>query len=294
MSADLIIFFFGLAGVVAVFLWAIFRDRTQFKVPTPFPTEWKKLLQLHVHFYQNLDATGKTKFEKKIRSFLKQVRVTGIRLEVTDLDRLLTASSAAIPLFNFPEWKYSHLHEVLLYPSHFDRNFSTDNPEEVITGMVGTGRNMDGVMILNRESLHQGFENTTDKKNVGIHEFIHILDKQDGVIDGVPLVLNETNHAAHWKKMMHDEMQRIKEGESDIDEYGATGAEEFLAVSSEYFFENPKLFRNKHPELYKLLRKVYQIDMATKLKSRFKSKKRIGRNDPCPCGSGKKFKHCCL
>ena len=21
---------------------------------------------------------------------------------------------------------------------------------------------------------------------------------------------------------------------------------------------------------------------------------KIGRNDPCPCGSGKKFKHCCL
>ncbi len=24
------------------------------------------------------------------------------------------------------------------------------------------------------------------------------------------------------------------------------------------------------------------------------SKQRVGRNDPCPCGSGKKFKHCCL
>jgi len=22
--------------------------------------------------------------------------------------------------------------------------------------------------------------------------------------------------------------------------------------------------------------------------------KRVGRNDPCPCGSGKKYKHCCL
>jgi uncharacterized protein YecA (UPF0149 family) len=21
---------------------------------------------------------------------------------------------------------------------------------------------------------------------------------------------------------------------------------------------------------------------------------RLGRNDPCPCGSGKKFKHCCM
>ncbi|MBO5364906.1 MAG: SEC-C domain-containing protein, partial [Clostridia bacterium] len=20
----------------------------------------------------------------------------------------------------------------------------------------------------------------------------------------------------------------------------------------------------------------------------------IGRNDPCPCGSGKKYKHCCM
>jgi len=22
--------------------------------------------------------------------------------------------------------------------------------------------------------------------------------------------------------------------------------------------------------------------------------KRVGRNDPCPCGSGKKYKRCCL
>jgi preprotein translocase subunit SecA len=24
-----------------------------------------------------------------------------------------------------------------------------------------------------------------------------------------------------------------------------------------------------------------------------KSEKKIGRNDPCPCGSGKKYKQCC-
>ena len=23
------------------------------------------------------------------------------------------------------------------------------------------------------------------------------------------------------------------------------------------------------------------------------SDRKVGRNDPCPCGSGKKFKHCC-
>ena len=25
-----------------------------------------------------------------------------------------------------------------------------------------------------------------------------------------------------------------------------------------------------------------------------RSSKKIGRNDPCPCGSGKKYKHCCM
>ena len=24
------------------------------------------------------------------------------------------------------------------------------------------------------------------------------------------------------------------------------------------------------------------------------TQEKIGRNDPCPCGSGKKYKHCCL
>ncbi|MFC2118397.1 SEC-C metal-binding domain-containing protein [Bacteroidota bacterium] len=31
--------------------------------------------------------------------------------------------------------------------------------------------------------------------------------------------------------------------------------------------------------------------MAAKLKNT--NRKSIGRNDPCPCGSGKKFKICC-
>jgi uncharacterized protein YecA (UPF0149 family) len=25
-----------------------------------------------------------------------------------------------------------------------------------------------------------------------------------------------------------------------------------------------------------------------------RAEKKVGRNDPCPCGSGKKYKHCCM
>ncbi|MGK7395991.1 MAG: zinc-dependent peptidase [Candidatus Cyclobacteriaceae bacterium M3_2C_046] len=284
----------GFLLIAFLVYWAWQSNRAVYKVPQKFPASWRELLQKHVHFYQNLDQKGKSKYEKKVRNFLRQVRITGIRTEVKDLDRLLTASSAVIPLFEFPRWNYTYLDEVLLYPAHFDQNFSMENPEQVITGMVGSGRNMEGVMILSQKGLHQGFANTTDKHNVGIHEFTHILDKQDGVIDGVPGQLNDKKYAEPWLKLMHREMQRIRKGKSDIDAYAGTNEQEFLAVTSEYFFERPKLFKKKHPELYKTLKKVYHQDMVKILTKPFKKRKRIGRNDPCPCGSGEKYKKCCL
>ena len=32
---------------------------------------------------------------------------------------------------------------------------------------------------------------------------------------------------------------------------------------------------------------------ATEAPKPFVAQKRVGRNDPCPCGSGKKYKNCC-
>lgn len=274
--------------------WIWSMNKPKYNVPAKFPEEWRALLQKHVHFYQNLDQNERIRFEKKIKKFLRQVRITGIRIDVTDLDRLLIASSAVIPLFGFPSWNYNYLQEVLLYPAAFDRNFSIENPEEVIKGMVGSGQNMEGVMILSKDSLHHGFANSKDKQNTAIHEFVHILDKQDGAIDGVPGVLNDKEYARPWLKLMSHEMQKIKRGESDINEYAATSEEEFLAVASEYFFERPKLFQQNHPKLYGILKKVYHQDMIKRLRNPFKKLKKIGRNDPCPCGSGEKFKNCCL
>ncbi len=286
--------FVGFGMFAFLGFWAWYSTRPVYKVPARFSHEWRELLQQHVHFYQNLNEKDRRRFEKSIRKFLRQVRITGIRTEVEDLDRLLVACSAVIPLFGFPSWGYNYLHEVLLYPASFDKNFSMENPEQVITGMVGNTRNMEGVMILSKHSLRQDFANATDKHNVGIHEFIHILDKQDGAIDGIPGELNDKQYAKPWLKLMHREMSQIRKGNSDIDAYAGTKEEEFLAVTSEYFFERPELLEKKHPELYHMLRKVYHQNMTKRLQNPFKKRRRVGRNSPCPCGSGEKFKNCCM
>lgn len=83
-------------------------------------------------------------------------------------------------------------------------------------------------------------------------------------------------------------------GKSDINVYGATNNQEFLAVASEYFFERPQLLERKHPELYKILSDVFKQDLARLPKAGQPLPRIIGRNDACPCGSGKKYKKCCM
>ena len=45
-------------------------------------------------------------------------------------------------------------------------------------------------------------------------------------------------------------------------------------------------FIKKHPERFQPV-----TPTAQQLNRR---PPRVGRNEPCPCGSGRKFKHCCL
>jgi len=258
-----------------------------------FPQSWRIILDQKVLFYHNLSSNDKLRFERDVSRFIKKVRIAGVNTEVDITDKLLVASSAAIPVFGFPDWDYTFLDEVLLYPGSFDRNFNLNNADEVITGMVGNGA-MEGKMILSKPSLHRGFSNESDKQNVGVHEFIHLLDKEDGHVDGIPATLAAKQFSLPWLELIAEKTKEIRKGDKDINPYGATHEREFFAVAGEYFFERPQLLQKNHPELYDLLSRAFNQDTAGLLKVSKLPKAEIERNDPCPCGSGRKFKKCCM
>lgn len=60
-----------------------------------------------------------------------------------------------------------------------------------------------------------------------------------------------------------------------------------VAAKAEWLYELPQwdrlLTEERRKELYK-----QQKSSGTIVKG-----KKVGRNEPCPCGSGKKYKHCC-
>ena len=216
----------------------------------------KTILQEQVPFYQQLNENRKTEFEERTIHFLTQVKVTGVKTVVEDLDRVLIAASAIIPIFNFQGWEYPNLNEVLLYPDSFDHEFEQQGDDRNILGMVGSGA-LNQVMILSQFELRQAFINETGKNNTAIHEFVHLVDKTDGEIDGVPESLLNKQYIKPWLQLMQEKIKEIIDDRSDINPYGATNEAEFFAVVSEYFFERPELLKEKHPELYELLLKIF-------------------------------------
>lgn len=221
----------------------------------------KAILEENLDFYQNLNDEKKGLFEHLVIQFLSETRVEGMGLLINDLDKVLIASSAVIPVFGFPGWHYKNLSNVLLYPNTFNQEFQFEGGERQILGMVGTGY-MNGQMLLSKEALYRGFAENNGKENTAIHEFVHLLDKTDGATDGIPEVLMHHKYSEPWLKMIHQEMNLIKRGKSDIDPYALTNEAEFLAVAAEYFFEKPDQLQDKRPELYDLLSKIFLQDLA--------------------------------
>ena len=281
------IFFFA----ILAFVFYKIKNNKKWVIPQQaFPKKWRIILTQKVNFYNSLSPKEQPLFEYKIQEFLLNHAITGIDVEVNVEDKLLVASSAIIPIFKFSDWRYDNLFEVLLYPAMFNEDFETKGRDRRILGMVGTGY-MEGKMILSKPALHLGFDNASDKKNTAIHEFVHLIDKADGEIDGIPHALLERPYVLPWLDMMNKKMDEIYEEESDINPYGGTHRVEFFAVVSEYFFERPRLLAKKHPELFEHLEKIFDHDMDIRNLKRTTTE--IGRNSPCPCGSGKKYKRCC-
>ncbi|PQJ72953.1 M90 family metallopeptidase [Polaribacter butkevichii] len=218
------------------------------------PTHWHAILLENVLFYKNLTTNEQQDFCVKMFRFLEVTNIEAVHFKLEELDCLLIAASAIIPVFRFKNWQYTNLTTVLIYPDYFDEDlqFSDKTADRNIGGLVGTGR-FDNQMILSRKALHLGFTNKTDKGNTAIHEFIHLLDKADGVIDGIPAVLLDKQYTIPFLQLVHKEMEAINNDKSDIRNYGGTSEIEFLAVAGEYFFERPKLMKRKHPALYKML-----------------------------------------
>lgn len=254
MSTPALLFTLLLLAFLAGMAWQLFFRR---RPAPPLAAEQRAVLQEKVRYYRRLSDEEKERFEQNVAQFLKDVAITGVEAEVTEADRLLVAASAVIPAFGFPGWRYRNLSEVLLYPDTFDDDFQVEAAQRDLIGLVGD-EELNRMMILSLPALRKSFGRPERREHVGIHEFIHLLDKADGDTGGIPNALLPPEYAEEWLNLIRQEMEEIRRGRSDIDSYGATDEAEFLGVAAEYFFTQPGTFRYRHPKLYEMLSRIFR------------------------------------
>jgi Mlc titration factor MtfA (ptsG expression regulator) len=111
--------------------------------------------------------------------------------------------------------------------------------------------------------------NELDGHNVVLHEFAHKLDLGEGRVDGVPHLEDDSQYE-RWAEVMSAEYERLVEDTEKghatlLDDYAATNAGEFFAVATECFFEKARQMRDRHPELYDVLKSYYRQDTAARM-----------------------------
>jgi len=246
--------------------WIVFNLRKNQKRKTIFnlvtPAEWVSNIKKNVAIFHFLPKHLQQELLGHVNVFLSEKFFSGhAGLEVTDEMRVTIAAQACLLLLNRKTNYFPHLKSILVYPAGFKNPNHEDKPGH----HLGESWVRGPVVLSWSDSIHGG-KNAKDGSNVVIHEFAHQLDQADGAGDGRPWI--DSTHIKTWGKVMSKEFKSLiikakLRNRSFFNHYGATNPAEFFAVISEHFYEQPKTFKRKHPDLYHLLVVYYKLDPAS-------------------------------
>ncbi|MEJ2239114.1 MAG: zinc-dependent peptidase [Gemmatimonadales bacterium] len=241
------------------------------RLPTdPIPATWPELIAERVPIAARLSDTDQERLCRLMQLFLKEVPIEGCAgLEVTEEIRVTIAAQACLLLLGMPYPRYTRVRRVLVYPSTFvpktvqlPSSGQLVRPDVPLRGQAWTS----GIVVLGWDAVERDTRVSTDGENVILHEFAHMLDAEDGSLDGIPVVESPAAYGA-WARLVstqfNDHLDRVERGELTVlDPYGAENRAEFFAVATEAFYERAAKLRDAQPGLYALLVDFFKIDPA--------------------------------
>lgn len=246
-----------------------FRPRVRLR-REPIPPHWREIVARNVPLAARLPAEDREQLLRLAQVFLHDKPMEGVGLELTDEIRVTIAAQACLLLLRLDYPCYPTLRRVLVYPGVFQprriempRFGEIHQEPRAALGEAWTS----GVVVLSWDSSLVGALNPEEGQNVVLHEFAHVLDGENGAMDGFPL-LDRPSAFRTWsyvfRSLYERQVQETLEGkEPPVHPYGATNRAEFFAVATEAFFTTPSQLKQKLPDLYDELMKFYRQDPAS-------------------------------
>ena len=252
-------------------------------------TLWSQSPLTAAEVFAALPAGRQARFLEQLKVFAWDKHFFGAGgLELTDEVRVAVSIAAVRLTLHLDLSAYDRLTEIVVYPYVYGH--------EGREGAVFGEAHSFGTVVLAWPAVKQGLLNPSDGHDTAVHEFAHVLDRADGAFDGTP-ELRANEHYRPWGEVLGQRYLELKataeRKRTLLRSYGATNEAEFFAVATESFFEKPRQMRERAADLYAELSRFYGCDPAAAEAVEAAPAVEIGRNDRCPCGSGRKYKRCC-
>ncbi len=252
-------------------MFGFFKRRRRNRIlATPFPAAWLEIIERNVRFYACLPEPDRQELQGLVQIFLAEKTFEGCGgLDLTDEMKVTIAAQACLLLLHRQTDIYPRLVTILVYPSaYLAKGVKSIAGPIVLEGeSARLGESWtSGVVVLSWNDVRAGASDIHDGQNLVLHEFAHQLDREDGAINGTPLLEQKSQYLA-WARVLSAEYERLQRdsraGRSTVlDDYGATDPAEFFAVATECFFEKPRVLKKRHPALYEELKIFYRQDPA--------------------------------
>lgn len=232
--------------------------------------DWQQVLQ-QLPLLQGLSDHELARLRRLAIVFMHEKDFVGIQgLVLTGNMALLIALQACLPILNLGLQWYRGWRSILVYPAAFKTQRTqldaSGVAHKVERHLAGEAWARGGVVLAWDETVRAG---VIDGHNLVIHEFVHKLDMLSGAADGFPPLragMSVADWSASFSSAFEDLCAKVAHGEhTEIDRYGATSPAEFVAVTSEVFFELPNVLANAYPSVYRNYVAFYGQDPATRL-----------------------------
>lgn len=236
-----------------------------------FPVDWLTILDRGLPCYRKLSSKAQQTLRGCIQTFVAAKEfIAHDGVQITDEIKVTIAGNACVLLIGIPHFGvFPRLKEIIVRPHVFGQTVEAIGPDgqryQIQDRRAGEAWRR-GPVVLAWDSVRRSVASSGDGFNVVYHEFAHVLDACDGEFQGAP-PLKTKEQQADWARVFRAEYDAftLAEGRGErtfINPYGATGPEEFFAVVTEHFFEQPRKLRSHHPAIYEQLKRFFQQDPA--------------------------------
>ena len=218
----------------------------------PVPERYRAILNKYFVYYQKLSPSNKAKFELKVMNFIygKQFIPRNIP-EVTIEAKVLIAASAVQLTFGLPHVYLRHFNKILVYPNSYYSSITRRYHKGEVNPRFG-------IIVLSWQAFIDGYINTTDSLNVGLHEMAHALRLENIIREGHDLLDEKSlKEFDEWA----DRICSNKDGEVQFFRpYACVDKHEFFSVAVENFFERAHDFKRQLPDLYNVMTRLLKQD----------------------------------